>query len=56
MTETARPITVMVVDDHPIWRDGVARDLVEAGFDVVATADGVRAQAPAPRPCSPPSS
>ncbi|CAL9662869.1 Transcriptional regulatory protein DegU [Actinosynnema sp. ALI-1.44] len=28
----------MVVDDHPIWRDGVARDLAERGFDVVATA------------------
>ena len=33
--------TVMVVDDHPIWRDAVARDLVEDGFDVVATAAGV---------------
>ncbi len=31
-------ITVMVVDDHPMWRDGVARDLTEAGFEVVATA------------------
>lgn len=30
--------TVMVVDDHPIWRDGVARDLSERGFPVVATA------------------
>jgi len=28
----------MVVDDHPMWRDGVARDLAEAGYDVVATA------------------
>ncbi|MEO3760609.1 response regulator transcription factor [Mycobacterium sp. B14F4] len=35
--------TVMVVDDHPIWRDAVARDLAEAGFSVVATADGVAA-------------
>src|SRR6266498_249690 len=26
----------MVVDDHPMWRDGVARDLSEAGYDVVA--------------------
>ncbi|KRE34490.1 two-component system response regulator [Mycobacterium sp. Soil538] len=34
-------ITVMVVDDHPIWRDAVARDLADDGFDVVATADGV---------------
>ncbi len=28
----------MVVDDHPMWRDGVARDLSERGFDVRATA------------------
>ncbi|ORW23415.1 two-component system response regulator [Mycolicibacter nonchromogenicus] len=35
--------TVMVVDDHPIWRDAVARDLADAGFAVVATADGVDA-------------
>jgi DNA-binding NarL/FixJ family response regulator len=27
----------MVVDDHPMWRDGVARDLAEAGYDVAAT-------------------
>jgi len=31
-------ITVMVVDDHPIWREGVARDLGERGMTVVATA------------------
>ena len=31
----------MVVDDHPIWRDAVARDLADDGFNVVATADGV---------------
>ncbi len=37
------PTTVMVVDDHPIWRDAVARDLAEAGFAVVATADSVAA-------------
>ena len=34
----SEPVTVMVVDDHPMWREGVARDLTEAGFDVVATA------------------
>ena len=34
-------ISVMVVDDHPIWREAVARDLADDGFDVVATADGV---------------
>jgi DNA-binding NarL/FixJ family response regulator len=33
-----RTISVMVVDDHPLWRDGVARDLAERGFQVVATA------------------
>ncbi|WP_328855954.1 response regulator transcription factor [Williamsia herbipolensis] len=42
MTDTTA-VRVMVVDDHPIWRDGVARDLAEDGFDVVATADSVRA-------------
>ncbi|MGD1237545.1 response regulator [Mycobacterium seoulense] len=35
--------TVMVVDDHPIWRDAVARDLADDGFTVVATADSVAA-------------
>ncbi|MBB6552944.1 response regulator [Nonomuraea rubra] len=29
-------VRVMVVDDHPMWRDGVARDLMEAGYEVVA--------------------
>ncbi|MFJ4618483.1 response regulator [Streptomyces sp. NPDC088812] len=38
------PIKVMVVDDHPMWRDAVARDLAESGFEVVATAgDGEQA-------------
>jgi DNA-binding NarL/FixJ family response regulator len=36
--------TVMVVDDHPMWREGVARDLADAGFTVLATA-GEGAQA-----------
>lgn len=31
-------LKVMVVDDHPMWRDNVARDLTEAGLSVVATA------------------
>ncbi|WKX01627.1 response regulator transcription factor [Rhodococcus aetherivorans] len=35
----------MIVDDHPMWRDGVSRDLDAAGFRVVATADGVGAAA-----------
>ncbi|MBB1242679.1 response regulator transcription factor [Streptomyces durbertensis] len=33
------PVRVMVVDDHPMWRDAVARDLAAAGFEVVATAE-----------------
>jgi DNA-binding NarL/FixJ family response regulator len=47
------PVRVMVVDDHPLWREAVARDVGEAGFDVVATAgDGVEAvrRVPAARP------
>ena len=46
-------VRVMVVDDHPIWREGVARDLQEAGHEVVATAgDGPAAvrRAAAARP------
>ena len=42
--EVARAIRVMVVDDHPMWREGVARDLAEAGYEVVA-AIGEGAQA-----------
>ena len=36
--ERGMSLKVMVVDDHPMWRDGVARDLTEAGLAVVATA------------------
>lgn len=48
-----QPLRVMVVDDHPMWRDAVERDLAGAGFDVVAVAaDGDQAIArfPAARP------
>ena len=31
-------IRVMIVDDHPIWREGVERDLTKRGYDIVATA------------------
>lgn len=53
--DTGKPIVtrVMVVDDHPIWKDAVTRDLDEAGFQVVATAsDGAEAlrRASAARP------
>ncbi|GIE30863.1 DNA-binding response regulator [Actinoplanes italicus] len=37
-------VRVMVVDDHPMWRDGVARDLTEAGY-LVTAAVGEGAQA-----------
>lgn len=30
-------VRVMVVDDHPMWREGVSRDLAAAGYEVVAT-------------------
>lgn len=30
-------IRLMIVDDHPIWRDAIERDLAGEGFDVVAT-------------------
>jgi DNA-binding NarL/FixJ family response regulator len=46
-------VRVMIVDDHPIWRDAVERDLVEAGYEVVAAVgDGAAAVrvAPAVRP------
>lgn len=39
-----QPLRVMVVDDHPMWRDAVARDLAGDGCEVVATAgDGAEA-------------
>jgi DNA-binding NarL/FixJ family response regulator len=44
-SEVSQPAArVMVVDDHPMWRDSVSRDLGEAGFEVVATS-GEGAQA-----------
>ena len=34
-------VRVLIVDDHPIWREAVERDLRSSGFDVVgAVADG----------------
>ena len=44
MSQEPAHIRVMVVDDHPMWRDGVSRDLAEAGYDVVAaTGEGAQA-------------
>jgi len=37
-------IRVLVVDDHPIWREGTARYLAEAGYTIAGTAgDGAQA-------------
>ena len=44
---------VLLVDDHPMWRDAVERDLVKAGYQVVAAVgEGAAAlrTAPATRP------
>jgi DNA-binding NarL/FixJ family response regulator len=35
-------VQVMVVDDHPMWRDAVERDLQAAGHEVVAVASNGR--------------
>ena len=51
--EASAPLRVMVVDDHPLWRDAVERDLTQAGLDVVAVAANGRealARFPATRP------
>jgi DNA-binding NarL/FixJ family response regulator len=32
-------VSVVVADDHPLWRDAVASDLAGAGMTVLATAD-----------------
>jgi DNA-binding NarL/FixJ family response regulator len=52
-TEAFSPVRVMVVDDHPLWRDAVERDLTAAGLEVVAVAANGRealARFPAARP------
>ena len=36
--EAEARLRVMVVDDHPMWRDAVTSDLEAAGLEVVATA------------------
>jgi DNA-binding NarL/FixJ family response regulator len=44
VTDQESAVRVMVVDDHPMWRNAVARDLAEAGYDVVAAiGDGAQA-------------
>ncbi len=44
---------VLLVDDHPIWRDALERDLVDAGFEVVGAfgdAESALRASPALRP------
>jgi DNA-binding NarL/FixJ family response regulator len=51
--EGGQPLRVMIVDDHPIWREALERDLRSSGLDVVGTAgDGDQAlrRMPAARP------
>jgi len=51
--EESAPIRVMVVDDHPMWRDAVELDLRRAGLTVVGVASNGRealARFPAARP------
>jgi DNA-binding NarL/FixJ family response regulator len=36
-------VRVVVVDDHPLWREALARDLQEAGHEVVGTAGSAEA-------------
>lgn len=43
----AEPIRVVVADDHPLYREGVARILSDDGFQVVAQAADARAAAEA---------
>ena len=38
MTAAPTAPTVLVADDHPLWRDALVRDLEESGFVVVGTA------------------
>jgi DNA-binding NarL/FixJ family response regulator len=38
VTEDEQRTRVMVVDDHPMWRDAVERDLQDNGFEVVGVA------------------
>jgi len=39
-----KSLKVLIVDDHPMWREAVARDLAEAGHEVIAAVgDGAQA-------------
>ena len=43
-TAVSPPVRVLIVDDHPIWREATARYLAEAGYTIAGTAgDGAQA-------------
>ena len=50
--ESQPRIKVMVVDDHPMWRDAVERDLQDAGFDVVGSPRTAARRWPGSRPAA----
>jgi len=50
---TDRVLRVVVADDHPMWRDAVARDLEDAGMEVAATAADGRAAVDRPLAVAP---
>jgi len=47
------PVRVLVVDDHPVWRDGVRSDLEAAGHAVVGEASDGREAIALARDCMP---
>src|ERR687896_1396100 len=49
----SEPVRVMVVDDHPVWRDGVRSDLESAGHAVVGEASDGREAIALARDCMP---
>ena len=53
MTDDPAPIRLVLADDHPIYREGVARILREADIDVVAEAQDGAAAAEMTRHLSP---
>jgi DNA-binding NarL/FixJ family response regulator len=40
VSESAEPVRVMLVDDHPVWREGVRADLEKSGVATVVAESG----------------
>ena len=49
----SEPVKVMIVDDHPVWRDGVRADLERSGLEVVGEAADGREAIETARGCMP---